>query len=86
MYCICKADCSCTKLVEEGVNVVFDPNERPSLSMLTVYIKGQIKYCNSGVNSDVLSVKSRPKQACLFDSICPYIYTVILTHFDLCLN
>lgn len=75
--------CSCAKLVVEGVNVVFNPNERPRLSVPLVYIKDQIKYCDSCVNSDVLSVMNRPKQARVFDSTCPYIYTVILTHFDL---
>lgn len=41
--------CSCTK--PAAVNVVFDPNKMPGLLMSSVYIKGQIRYCNLGLES-----------------------------------
>lgn len=34
----------------EDVNIVFDPKERPRLSMPSTYIKGQHRYCSLGVN------------------------------------
>lgn len=63
---------SCTHPAED-VNIVFDPKERPSLSMPLTYIKGQLRYHNSGANPGVLSV-SRPELTSVFDSICPCLY------------
>ena len=65
--------CSCMQLAED-VKIVFDPKERPSLSMPSTYIKGQLRYRSLGVNPGVLSVMDRPELTSVFDSVCPCLY------------
>lgn len=55
----------------EDVNIMFDCKERPSLSMPSTYIKGQLRCHNLGVNLGVLNVMNRPELTSVFDSIWP---------------
>lgn len=65
--------CSCTQPVED-LNIVFDPKERPNLSMPSTYIKGQLRYHNLVVNPGVLSVMNKPELTSECGSICPCLY------------